>query len=155
MTTSTKTGENGNALLVTMMMLIALALLGMSSLDSVMQDQQSSGFHARRSMAFHAAEAGVSIAQAELQGGATPALIATAIGDTGIYPHGQPTYGPDPNATEPVKDLGATAASGMNLRIDGGGPKYQVQYWRFQVQGNAPGGTISRIEVAAGVLKGN
>jgi len=147
--------ERGSALLITMMLLIALALLGMSSLDSVMQDQQASGFHARRSMAFHAAEAGVAIMRSDLQGGAAPVLNVTEIGDAALYPNGRPSYGPDPNSAEPIKDLGATAASGMNLRIDGGGPKYQVQYWRFQIQGSAPGGTISRIEVAAGVLKGN
>ncbi len=43
----------------------------------------------------------------------------------------------------------------MNLRIAGGGPAYQVQYWRIQVQGTAAGNTIARLEMAAGVLKGN
>lgn len=147
--------ESGTALLVTMIILIALALLGMSTLDSVMRDQVVSGFQTSRSLAFQAAEAGVAVARSEMDGAGTPQLVQTSIGDPALYPQGQPSYGPDPNAAEPVKDLGASGASGMNLRIGGGGPKYQVQYWRLQVQGTAPGGTVSRIEVAAGVLKGN
>ena len=136
-------------------MLVALAFLGMSTLETVMYDRQSSGFHARKTVAFHAADAGISIAQAQLDGVATPVIPNLDLGDAGLYPHGQPSFRPDPNSASPVLDLGAVAPQGMNLRIGGSGPRYQVQYWRFRVQGIGPGGTASRVELAAGVLKGN
>lgn len=147
--------REGTALLVTMIILVALAFLGMAALESVMRDQQISGYQTRGRVAFHAAEAGLATTRAALDGASTPVITVAALGDTSLYPHGQPAFGPDPNVTQPVQDLGAVAASGMNLRIGAGGPQYQVQYWRINVQGTAPGGTISRAEMAVGVLRGN
>ena len=147
--------RNGSALLVVMILLVSLAFLGMSTLETVMADQQSSGFHARKTVAFHAADGGLATVHAQLDGVTTPVIPNTSLGDSTLYPHGQPGFGPDPNAGAPVQDLGAIAPQGMNLRIGGGGPRYQVQYWRFQVQGTAPGGSTSRVELAAGVLRGN
>jgi len=148
-------GEGGAALLVTMMILIALALLGMTTLQTVMSDQQVSGYQTRSRMAFQAAEAGLAVVRGSLDGTNTPTIAAVSLADAATYPHGQPSYGPDPNIAQPVTDMGASAAQGMNLRIGGGGPKYQLQYWRVNVQGTAPGGSVSRVEMVAGVLKGN
>ncbi len=150
-----KRRQRGSALLIVMVMLVALAFLGMSTLETVMHDRQSSGFHARKTAAFHAADAGIATVHAQVDGVSAPVIPNALLGDAGLYPHGQPSFGPDPNSTAPVLDLGAVAARGMNLRITGGGPRYQVQYWRFQVQGTAPGGSVSRVELAAGVLRGN
>ncbi len=144
----------GAALIVTMVILVALALLGMSLLDEVMRDQQISGYQAQSRLAFHAAEAGLAEAQSQMDGATTPSISNTTLGDTYVYPHGQPSFQADPNIADPIEDMGAMAAQGMNLRIGGGGPRYQVQYWKFNVQGTAPGGTISRVEMVAGVLKG-
>jgi len=147
--------QSGAALLVTMLILIALSLLGISTLAAVMGDQQVSGYQSRGRIALHAAEAGMSDVQSSLDGAGAPTINSASLGDTTIYPHGQPSYGPDTAVTAPVEDLGAVGAQGMNLRIGGGGPRYQVQYWKLNVQGNAPGGSVARIEAAVGVLRGS
>jgi hypothetical protein len=147
--------EHGVALLVTMMILIALALMGVTTLNAVMGDQQVSGFQTRGRVAFHAAEAGLAAATANLDGVGAPTIPTGSLGDATLYPYGQPGFGPDAIVPTPVEDLGATGAQGMNLRIGGGGPRYQVQFWKMNVQGTAPGGSLSRVEVAAGVLRGN
>jgi len=147
--------EHGAALIITMLVMVALAFLGMSTLASVMSDQQISGFQARSRVAFHAAEAGLATVMGGLNGAGTPVINTASLGDAVIYPNGQPGYGPDPAVATPIEDLGAVGASGMNLRIGNGGPRYQVQYWKMNVQGTAPGGSVSRVEVAAGVLRGN
>ncbi len=147
--------ERGAALIITMIVLIALAFLGMSTLATVMSDQQISGFQTRSRVAFHAAEAGLATVMGNLNGAGTPVISVASLGDTSLYPNGQPAYGPDVSVANPIEDLGAVGASGMNLRIGNGGPRYQVQYWKMNVQGTAPGGSMSRVEVAAGVLRGN
>jgi Tfp pilus assembly protein PilX len=138
-----------------MIIMIALGLMGVATLASVMDDQQVSGFQNRGRVAFHAAEAGLAATTANIDGVGVPTVPSASLGDATIYPHGQPAYGPDPTVTPAVEDLGATGADGMNLRIGGGGPRYQVQFWKINVQGTAPGGSMRRIEVATGVLRGN
>jgi hypothetical protein len=147
--------ESGAALLVTMVIMVALALLAISTLGTVMGDQQVSGFQTRGRMAFHAAEAGLATVLANMNGAQAPVIPTAALGDASLYPYGQPAYGPDLTVANPVTDLGALGAQGMNLRIGSGGPRYQVQYWRLNLAGSAPGGSISRIELATGVLRGS
>jgi len=115
--------ERGAALLVTMLIMIALALLGVTTLNAVMGDQQISGYQTRTRIAFHAAEAGLATTLANLDGVGAPVIASASLGDAVIYPNGQPAYGPDPAVATPVEDLGAQAAQGMNLRIGGGGPR--------------------------------
>lgn len=146
--------EHGAALLVTMLILIALALLGVTTLNAVMGDQQVSGYQTRGRVAFHAAEAGLSAAMANIDGVGTPTIPSASLGDAVIYPYGQPSYGPDPDAAPAVDDLGWRNASEMNIRTRGNGPRYIVQYWKLNVVGNAPGGSTSRVEAATGVLRG-
>ena len=90
-----------------------------------------------------------------MSGAGAPQIVAANLGDSSLYPHGMPGYGPDPSVTVPVEDLGAVGANGMNLRVGGGGPRYQVQYWKLNVQGTGPGGSVSRVEAAIGVMRGN
>ena len=147
--------QSGAALLITMMVMLALALMAVTTLNSVLGDQQIAGFQSRSRVAFHAAEAGLAAATAGLDGVNVPTIPTGSLGDVATYPHGQPSYGADDAVTNPVEDLGAQGADGMNLRIGGGGPRYQVQYWKLNVQGTAPGGSLSRIEAATGVLRGS
>ena len=155
MTEQRRRRQSGAALLVTMMVMLALALMGVTTLNSVRGDQQIAGFQARSRVAFHAAEAGLAAATAALDGVNAPIIPTGSLGDGATYPNGQPAYAPDASMANPVEDLGATGAQGMNLRIGGGGPRYQVQYWKLNVQGTAPGDSLSRIEAATGVLRGN
>ena len=44
----------------------------------------------------------------------------------------------------------------MNLQpTQNGVPAYQMQFWRVRVQGNAPGGTVSRVEFGTGSIIAN
>lgn len=147
--------ERGAALLVVMLIMIALAFLGISTLAAVMGDQQVSGYQNRSRISLHAAEAGMADVQSRLNGTGVPTINTATLGDDVIYPHGRPGYGPDPAVTNPVEDLGSAGASGMNLRIEGGGPRYQVRFWRLNVRGTGPGGSVSRVEAAVGVLQGS
>lgn len=149
--------EEGAALLISMLVLVLVSALAISSLETVMRDQQISSVQARKRLALQAAEAGVAAAQGEVSSGVLiPSINLTQLGDTATYPLGRPTYGPDTSGEPPVTNLGAQAASGMNLRIDGNGaPKFQVQLWRIRVEGTEPGGIISRIETSVSSFKGN
>lgn len=149
--------EGGAALLISMLVLVLVSALAISSLETVMRDQQISSVQARKRLALQAAEAGVAAAQGQVSSGVTiPAINLTSLGDTAMYPLGRPTYGPDTSGEPPVENLGAQAASGMNLRIDGNGaPKFQVQLWRIRVEGTEPGGILSRIETSVSSFKGN
>jgi len=147
--------EGGAALLIAMMFLIFMAVLGTSALDTVMLDRQVAGFQSQRRAAFQAALAGTAVARSQLTTGSMPSLVQTALGDSNLYPHGQPTYGPDTSVANPIEDLGASGANGMNLRISGGGPQFQMHFYRIRVEGRSPQGAVARQEVAAGVLVGN
>jgi hypothetical protein len=147
--------QSGAALLVTMIVMVALSLLGLSTLKTVMGDQQVSGYQAQSRSALHAAEAGLAQVQSNMSGAGAPVIDDAKLGDSSIYPHGQPGYGPDPAVAEPVEDLGAVGAQGMNLRVGNGGPRYQVQYWKLNVRGTGPGGSSARVEAAIGVMRGS
>jgi len=149
--------ESGAALLIAMLVLVLVSALAISSLETVMRDQQISSVQARKRLALQAAEAGVAATQEVISSGAPlPAINLTQLGDAAMFPLGRPTYGPDTSGEPPVTNLGAQAASGMNLRIDGNGaPKYQVQLWRIRVEGTEPGGIVSRIETSVSSFKGN
>jgi hypothetical protein len=46
--------------------------------------------------------------------------------------------------------------SGMALNIgQNGGPLYQLRFWRMRVQGQAPGGSIARLETVSTGLATN
>ncbi len=153
----TRKREQGAALLIAMLVLVLVSALATAALETVMRDQQISSIQARKRLALQAAEAGVAAAQESIASGSSnPNVNLTMLGDAALYPMGQPTYGPDTSGAPPVTNLGAQAASGMNLRIDGNGaPNYQVQLWRIRVEGTEPGGIVSRIETAVSSFKGN
>ena len=146
--------EGGAALLIAMMFLVFLAVLGTSALDTVMLDRQVAGFQNQKRVAFQAALAGTAMARST-PSAALPSLALTNLGDTTLYPHGQPTFGPDTSVANPIQDLGATGAQGMNLRIGGGGPQFQMRFYRVRVEGRSPQGSVARQEIAAGILVGN
>jgi len=148
--------ERGFTLLLTVLTLLLVTSLGFAALNVVQTDQQVAGYLNRKRMALNAADAGVSRALETLQSNGTPTVPTTALGDGGAFPHGQPTYGVDTTAADPVENLGIGGLSGMNLRVgQNGSVQFQVQYWRIRVQGEAPGGTVSRVEFVAGNLVAN
>jgi hypothetical protein len=154
MRTNPERYERGSALFVSVMLMVLMGLIGFAALDAVTKDQQVAGFDNRKRTSFYAAEAGVAQAVNILQTTGTPNLVQTLVGDTTIFPHGQPSYRLDPTVADPLEDLGNSGVNGFNLAIGGGGPQFIVRNWRIRVEGQAPGGTTSRLEVAAAVLEG-
>jgi Tfp pilus assembly protein PilX len=156
MTKPTRRQQEGTALLLTVMLLFMMALIGFAALDLVMADQQVAGFQNRKKVAFYAAEAGIAQTLESLQANNTPTITAASLGDSSAYPFGQPSYAPDASAANPVEDLGQGPMSGMSLNIgQNGGPLYQLRFWRIRVQGQAPGGSIARIETVSTGLATN
>ncbi|MDH5567466.1 MAG: hypothetical protein OEY15_12440 [Myxococcales bacterium] len=148
--------EGGFALLLAILLLLMLASIGLAALDTVQRDQQTAGFTNRKRQALAAAEAGVARGLQTLRADGTPSVPNTTLGDASIFPHGQPSFRLDPTVADPIDSLGLGGMPGMNLVIDqNGAAAYQIQFWKIQVQGDAPGGTTSRLEVVTGSLIAN
>jgi hypothetical protein len=148
--------EGGSALLVTVMLLLLIGLVGLAALNTTTRDQQVAGFQNRKRVALYAAEAGVAEALETLTTTQTPAVSTATIGDSSLFPYGQPSYRPDPSVTDPIDDLGNAPFPGMGLNLGQGGlPTYQLNYWRVRVEGQAPGGSQARLEAVSGALLAN
>ena len=148
--------QTGSALLIPSMLLLILGLLGFAALSTVTRDQQIAGFRKRQRVAFYAAEAGVAKALETLTTELTPKVPATDLGDASLFPHGRPSFRPDPTVANPIENVGSGAFPGMSLNLgQNGQPTYQLSYWRIRVQGRAPGGTATRIETVSGALVAN
>lgn len=152
----TRARQDGSALLLTTVLLLLLGLFGFAALNSATRDQQVAGFHKRKRLALYAAEAGVSKALETMTTNVTPSVPATQLGDSATYPHGRPSFRPDPTATNPVEPMGSAAFPGMSLNLGQNGlPTYQLSFWRVRVQGRGPGGSSARIETVSGALMAN
>ena len=122
----------------------------------VERDQQVAGYLNRKAIALHAADAGISRALSEMSATGTPSVPATSIGDATLYPYGQPSYRTDATAATPIEKAGKGQLGGHTLNIGaGGGATFEVQYWKIRVQGEAPGGSVARVEVLTGALIAN
>jgi hypothetical protein len=149
-------GERGSALLVTTLLLLLLGLFGLGALGTVTKDQQVAGFQKRKKLAFYAAEAGVSKGLETLTTSFAPSVPTTNVGDSSIFPHGQPSYRQDTSVADPIEGLGNGAFPGMSINLgQGGTPTYMLSYWRIRVEGRAPGGSLARIETVSGALVAN
>jgi hypothetical protein len=148
--------EAGIALLASVLLLLMLATIGLASLNVVERDQQVAGYLNRKAIALHAADAAIARALGEMTATGTPSVPATTMGDATLYPHGQPSYRTDATAATPIEKAGKGQLGGHTLNIGaGGGATFEVQYWKIRVQGEAPGGSIARVEVLTGALIAN
>ncbi len=152
--------ETGSTLLLTVMLLLMLGLVGVAALQTVSRDQQVAGLQNRKRIALYAAEAGVSGALEQMitNPGVEPVVPAAAqtLGDSGIYPHGLPSFRADPTVADATENLGTRAMSNMSLNIGQGATStFQNEFWRIRVQGQAPGGTIARIEAVSARVVSN
>jgi hypothetical protein len=150
--------EGGSALIVTVLLLVLLGIVGLAALDTVARDQQVAGFQNRSRLAFYAAEAGVADAKNRLRdvwstqdtvafpGQATP----VEMGDTAMFPYGRPSYYADPSAPAGIQYMNADApSSSSGHKANLGGSQRVNTLWRIRVEGSAPGGTTTRLEVVA------
>jgi hypothetical protein len=149
--------EAGIALLASVLLLLMLATIGLASLNVVERDQQVAGYLNRKAIALHAADAGVAAALANLYVNQVPSIPPTTMGDSSLYPTGQPSYRADTTAANPFQMAGTGDVPGMGLTggMGGTGSAFSVQYWKIRVQGEAPGGSIARVEVLTMALTGN
>lgn len=148
-----KKRNDGSALIVAVLLLFVMTLMALGTIDVVGKDQQVAGYQSRKSMSLYAAEAGLAEILRTLEADGEPSLVATPIGDTGIFPHGQPTYQLDPLASNPVEDLGSAGIPGFTGNL--GATNYQHHLYRVHVQGTAPGSVKTRLEVALKVFTAN
>ena len=147
--------ERGIALITVMMILALIATLAISSMETVMRDNQIAAVQMRNRVAFQAAEAGLAVALASMTSSTAPTLVQTDIGVVGDYPVGQPSFQLDPSVATPIENLGSQPMPGMGLNINGNGPKFQLQMWKIHVEGSEPRGMTARIEAATAVLWGS
>ena len=83
-------------------------------------------------------------------------MATVTLSDASTYPHGRPSYRPDPTVAEPIDSLGTGPFPGTELNIGQNGvPLFQAEYWRIRVEGRAPGSTVARLEAVGGALVGN
>ena len=151
-----RTHEGGFALLMTVMLLLMLASLAFAGLETVQRDQQVAGHLNRKRMALHAADAGLAKAMETFSLTGTPTVPTVQLGDSSLYPYGRPSYQADTTDGAAVESLGTGAVPGFNLQPNPDGtPPFEMEYYRIRVQGNAPGGSTSRVEFVTGAIKTN
>lgn len=158
MTKQSERREGGSALIVTVLLLVLLGIVGLAALETVTRDQQVAGFQNRSRLAFYAAEAGVADAKNRLREVWTtedtvafPAqAAAVSMGDTSLFPYGQPSYYADPSVPAAISymDAGAPSVSGGHDQRLGGSTRVNT-LWRIRVEGSTPDGARSRLEVVA------
>jgi Tfp pilus assembly protein PilX len=136
-----------------MLMLFLMTMIGLSTMELVTRDRQSAGYQSQKRVAFYAAEAGLSETLRVLEETGSPEIVPTSLGDSSLFPHGQPTYQPDPTVTDAVEDLGTAGLEGHTANV--GGSSYQLHTYRVRIQGASSGGVTSTIEVTMGVFAAN
>jgi hypothetical protein len=145
--------QRGSAMVIAMLMLLLMGLIGFAALATVTRDTQVAGAQFRKTSAFFAAEAAIAKALETMRTTGTPTVANTDLGDTTVYPHGQPAYAVDSASADPIESLGVGGFPGMNLQLgQDGTPMFRMEMFRVRVEGTAPGGSLSRIEIVSGVL---
>jgi hypothetical protein len=169
--------ESGAALLVAVLLLAMLGVIGLASMETVTRDRQVASFQNRARVALYAADAGVAhavgIIRAQAQtlapGGeaalenfnpAFPgkgAAVNQVLGSDFPAP-GSPSYGMDPNASDPTNVLAAAQAiryigkgspcPGWIMSGDVGSVQWREALWDIRVVGSAPGGGNVAIQAA-------
>jgi Tfp pilus assembly protein PilX len=148
--------RGGFSLLLTVMLLLMLAALALSGLNTVQRDQQTAGVANRKRIALQAADAGAAKAFETMSQTGTPTIPTTALGDAALYPHGLPSFSVDTTAADPTELITTGGVPGMNLQPNQSGVvPFVSQFWRVRVQGNAPGGTVARVEFVTSSVVAN
>ena len=154
-------GNEGIALVITMLLLAMMGMIGLSALETASADRRVGGFLSRSQVALFAAEAGVEsvvrqLSVADLPPGAaalegvTMTVGTNAVSDSSVHPHGTPRYRADETAAKAVDYLGAGGPCeewGMSIEL--GGPMYRYSLWDVRVQGETPDGALARVQASA------
>lgn len=147
--------EAGAALLLSILLMAAMALIGFASLNTVMRDREVAGFTSRSQTALYGADAALAdsldVIRTEIVGTAVAAgeCLGTPI-PSATLPNGV-AYGPD--GTAPTPDICMLAAAEPCAEVDSsievGQPIYLYTVWNVRTQGVAPGGATARIQATA------
>jgi Tfp pilus assembly protein PilX len=148
--------QQGSALLIVMLVMALMGIVGFAALEAVTRDQRVAGYQTRKKIAFYAAEAGVAKAVHALRVNEDPTFDPGSVGDTTSFPMGLPTYSMDTTSGAAASDLGPGPFPGMMMNLgQNNKPKFLMRYWEARVKGEAHGGSLARIEFAAGTLEAN
>lgn len=148
-----KRRQAGGALLISMFLMAAMALIGLASLDTVMRDRQVAGYSSLSSNAMYAADAGLAesldVIRTDIVGAALTAgdCLATPV-PTNTLPNGS-AYGPDPTSGTNQICMLATAEPCLDSSIELGQPIYLNTVWNVRTQGTAAAGATARIQATA------
>ena len=162
--TQTRRREEGVALLVTVLLLVAVSALALSTMQTAASDGTVAGFQNQETMAFYAAEAGIAEARALVRNmgerSQVPAYPAdfpnvanpVSLSQSSEFVTGdQPVYYADPNPpiAAPIMYVGegAPCTEGCNMTL--GGLKFNHTKWQVNVVGESPSGDQKRLEVVA------
>ena len=160
----TRKREQGVALMLSILLLLAVSGLALSTMQTVSSDGTVAGFQNQETIAFYAAEAGVADARAVVRNmgdrtevpnypadypnAANPVELSVASEFSG---GAQPAYYADPNPPEGAASLyigeGTQCTEGCNMTL--GGLKYNHTKWQVNVVGESPSGDQKRLEVVA------
>jgi Tfp pilus assembly protein PilX len=147
--------QGGAALLISMMLLAAMALIGFASLATVMRDREVVGFSNQGQSALFAADAALAasldIIRKQVVGVAVGAgECLTVPVPSATMPNGV-SYGPDSTAASPNICMLAAAepCSELDSSIEQGQPIYLYTVWNVRTQGAAPSGATARIQATA------
>jgi Tfp pilus assembly protein PilX len=147
--------ESGAALLISILLLTAMALIGFASLNTVMRDREVTGYTSQSQTALYGADAALAnslevirteiVGNQVLSGDCLAAPVPSATLPNGV------SYGPDTTATTPNICMLAAAepCEEMASSINVGEPIYLYTIWNVRTQGVAPGGATARIQATA------
>ena len=131
-----KRGERGSALVISMLLLFLMTIVGLSTMDMVARDRQGAGYQSQKRISFYAAEAGLSETLRVIEQTGDPTIVQASLGDSTLYPHGQPSYQPDPNVPDPIEDLGTSGIEGWVTPRELGA-QVDVQAWTQRPNGES------------------
>lgn len=142
--------EAGAALLVSILLLTAMALIGFASLNTVMREREVTGFSSRSQTALYGADAALADSLDVLRDAVTAKspLPGDCVGavPSDTLPNGV-TYGPD--ATAPTNQLCMLAVTKEACGVNSLEFQFLYAAWNLRTQGVAPGGATARVQATA------
>ena len=162
--TSRRRREEGVALMLSVLLLIAVSGLALSTMQTAASDGTVAGFQNQEVIAFYAAEAGIADARsvvrdmgersevpdypADFPDEGSPGVLSTPNEFVGGQ---QPVYFADPNPpiAAPIMYIGegTQCVEGCNMTL--GGLKYNHTKWQINIVGESPSGDQKRLEMVA------
>jgi Tfp pilus assembly protein PilX len=147
--------EGGAALLISLLLLVAMTLIGFASLNTVMRDREVTGYTSLSQTALYGADAALANSLDSIRSGVVgnqvlPGDCLAGSVPTATLPNGV-VYGPD--TTAPSNQICMLAAAQpceeMDSSMNVGEPIFLYTVWSVRTQGVAPGGATARVQATA------